>query len=283
MFKNLEKINLKPKVFGEYTAESLWADSHRAKQMLAFHLNEHVDISSRNHSFIDKSVQWIADKFTIGKGSEVCDFGCGPGLYTTKLADLGANVTGIDFSAHSLEYARDTASRLGLKIEYIKANYLDVSLPEKQFDLITMIMCDFCALSPEQRKLLLNKFSELLSSNGKILIDVYSAQFFIEKEESATYEKNQLNHFWSDEEYYGFVNTFKYDAEQVTLDKYSIFTQSGHSEVVYNWLQCFDLEALKQEFAESGLLVTAVYSDVAGKAYNPALTEFAVVVEKCGK
>ncbi len=279
MFKTLGEVNFRPEVFGEYTAESLWADAHRAKQMLAFHLNEYIDVSSRNHKFISESVNWIEEQFSISKGSNICDFGCGPGLYATKLASLGADVTGIDFSLSSIEYAKKKASELGLDIEYINANYLDVSLP-KHYDLITMIMCDFCALSPEQRKSLLKKFRELLSPNGKLLLDVYSTNFFTEKEESATYEKNQLNHFWCDEDYYCFVNTFKYDNEKVILDKYSIFTESGKQEVVYNWLKCFDLETLKQEFADSGLKVSATYSDVSGNEYNSELTEFAVVVEK---
>lgn len=277
MFKTLEEINVRPEVFGQYTAESLWSDSYRSKQMLAFHLNEHIDVSSRNHRFIEASVEWIAKQFAIDSESKVCDFGCGPGLYASKFAGLGADVTGIDFSASSIEYAKNEALKLGLNIEYIKVNYLDVSLT-KQFDLITMIMCDFCALSPKQRKSLLLKFREILSSNGKLLLDVYSINSFISREESSFYEKNHLNHFWYEEDYYCFSNTFKYDSEKVILDKYSLFSQAGRCEVVYNWLQCFSVETLKQEFEDAGLRVQAVYADVCGHEYHSELTEFAVVV-----
>jgi len=279
MFKTLEDINLRPKVFGAYTAESLWSDSYRAKQMLAFHLNEHIDVSSRNYDFIEASVQWIKNEFALGSDSRICDFGCGPGHYTSRFARLGANVTGIDCSASSIEYAKKKASELGLNIEYIKANYLDVDLP-RQYDLITMIMCDFCALSPTQRKSLLAKFSELLSSVGKLVMDVYSTNSFAEKEEFARYDRNYLNHFWYQEDYYCFSNTFKYEKEKVILDMYSLFTQSDKSEVVYNWLQCFNLETLTQELAGAGLKVQAVYSDVCGNEYNSNHTEFAVVVER---
>ena len=40
----------------------------------------------------------------------IADFGCGPGLYAQRLARAGLNVTGIDFSANSLQYAREVAS-----------------------------------------------------------------------------------------------------------------------------------------------------------------------------
>ena len=58
MFDKLEKINAKPKPFEFYTAEELWTDEHTSEQMLQFHLNESIDLSSRNHAFIDRSAEW---------------------------------------------------------------------------------------------------------------------------------------------------------------------------------------------------------------------------------
>ena len=52
------------------------------------------------------------------------------------------------------------------------------------------------------------------------MLDVYSLNSFNRREESATCEFNQLNGFWSPDDYYCFVNTFKYYREQVILDKY---------------------------------------------------------------
>jgi len=52
-------------------------------------------------------------------------------------------VTGVDFSHNSLEY-----------------------------DLITMIMCDYTALSPMQRKKLLGIFCRILKPGGSIILDV---------------------------------------------------------------------------------------------------------------
>ncbi len=68
---------------------------------------------------------------------------------------------------------------------------------EKRFDLITMIMCDFCALSPTQRKKLLTRFHRLLNADGSILLDVYSLNAFDQREEVSICEHMQLNGFWS--------------------------------------------------------------------------------------
>ncbi|KPK36415.1 MAG: hypothetical protein AMJ65_16215 [Phycisphaerae bacterium SG8_4] len=84
MFQELAQINIRPKPFEFYTASDLWTDEHTSKQMLSHHMNEHLDISSRNTAFIDRSVEWIASHFNITAGVKVADFGCGPGLYATK-------------------------------------------------------------------------------------------------------------------------------------------------------------------------------------------------------
>ena len=107
MFEELERINERPEPFQFYTASDLWTDEHTSKQMLSFHLNKAIDVSSRNAEFINRSVEWIATEFNIGRKTKIADFGCGPGLYATPLEKRGADVTGIDFSKRSIEYAMD--------------------------------------------------------------------------------------------------------------------------------------------------------------------------------
>ena len=246
--------------------------------MLKYHLNESIDLSSRNKSFIDRSEEWIASQFQVGNNTEIADFGCGPGLYTAKLAQRGAIVAGIDFSENSITYAKKVAAEKGLKTNYVLANYLDFETTSR-FDLITMIFCDYCALSPEQRKKMLLKFKSLLKPDGSVLLDVHSLNRFDQTEESATYELNQLNGFWSPDDYYAFVNTFKYENEKVTLDKYTIVEKS-RKRIVYNWLQYFSKDLLIHEFEENGFKVEELYSDVAGSPFDSKSKEFAVVVRK---
>ena len=278
MFKELKEINSRPAPFQFYTADELWADEHTSKQMLEYHLNESIDVSSRNKNFIERSVEWIASHFGVDKSTEIADFGCGPGLYTTRLAERGAMVTGIDFSENSITYAKQVAAQKDLNINYVQKNYLDFDT-KNSFDLITMIMCDFCALSPEQRKEMLSKFHSLLKPDGSVLLDVYSLNGFNEKDEAAVYELNQLNGFWSPEDYYCFVNTFKYEKEKVILDKYTIIEES-RNRVVYNWLQYFSKDSLRKEFEENGFRVEGLYSDVAGKTFTPESPEIAVAAKK---
>lgn len=276
MFEELIEINQRPACFSVYTAEELWTNPHTSEQMLQYHLDKELPLASRKHEFIDQSASWIAEHLNIGNGKKVADFGCGPGLYTLRLARTGAKVTGIDFSANSLAYARESAKQEGVEIDYQQANYLGFSCDER-YDLILMIMCDYCALNTSQRSLLLSIFKKHLSPQGKVMLDVNTMNAFNAREEVSSYERRQLNGFWSPEDYFGFVNTFKYEKEKVVLDKYTII-EEHRNRVVYNWFQHFDPVSLASEVENNGFVIEETYGDVAGNSLSPAASEMAVVL-----
>ncbi|WP_345990371.1 class I SAM-dependent methyltransferase [Sulfurimonas sp. HSL1-2] len=275
MYQTLKRINTRPQPYSAYTAETLWNDPHTSKKMLEYHLNPDINAASRSQAFIDRSVTWIARHFGLHRASRICDFGCGPGLYTSQFAALSGHVTGLDFSVSSLAYAKAHTP----EVNYVQGNYLDFesSMP---FDLITMIMCDFCALSPEQRARLLQKFRTLLADGGSVLLDVYSLNAYDKRTEQAIYERNQLNGFWSEQNYFAFVNTFKYDEVNVVLDRYHIYVKDGQQKEVYNWFQHYSYETLTTEVEANGLAISECFANVAGDPFHGTCDEFAVVLKR---
>lgn len=140
-------------------------------------------------------------------------------------------------------------------------------------------MCDFCALSPEQRKALLQKWRHMLKEDGSLLLDVYSLDAFEKMKEMATYEHRLQNGFWSEEDYYGFLNTYTYPDAKVVLDKYTII-EKNRTWCVYNWLQYFSLDSLAKELNDCGFDITESLSDVAGSPHTENSDEFAIVARK---
>ena len=63
------------------------------------------------------------------------------------------------------------------------------------------------------------------------------------------------------------------------LDKYTIIEES-RKRVVYNWLQYYSKDSLIKEFEEKGFKVEELYSDVAGKIFDPESPEIAIVAKK---
>jgi SAM-dependent methyltransferase len=278
LFEVLERISQRPEVYSSYTADALWASPDISEMMLRYHLDGDVDLASRRTEFIEASFAWISAEFSLDAGSRIIDLGCGPGLYANRLARTGASVTGVDFSPRSLDYARAQAERDGLEIDYRLGDYLELDI-EPGYDLATMIMCDYCAFSPNQRARLLRRVGELLKPGGAFLFDVYSLAYYETWEEMAAYGAGMMDGFWSAAPYYGFQNTFRYDQEKVVLEKYLILERERSTEY-FNWFQHYDVDSLTAEVESAGLVVDGVFGDVAGEEFDPSLPEFAVVVRK---
>ncbi len=275
MFEHLKKNTARPAPFEFYTARELWTDPHIACEMLKYHLDDNTELASRNSAFIDRSVEWMARRFGIGKGTRVCDLGCGPGLYALRLARIGAYVTGIDFSDNSLRYAREAAADAGVNIHYIHADYLESNL-EGPFDLVTLIYCDYCALSPDQRRRVLEKTGDILADGGSLLLDVCSTRLFDTTEESSRVEKFPDGGFWSSDPHYVRVNIFKYPDLRLLLHKYSI-TEQSRTRDIYNWVQCFDPDSIRRELETAGIEFTEHFSNIAGDLWQSDSREIAVV------
>jgi SAM-dependent methyltransferase len=277
LFESLSEIHRRPEPFETYTAKVLWDDNHISKNMLAFHLDEKAEPASRPREFIQRSADWIKERFALAEGRSVADFGCGPGLYTARFASAGAEVTGIDFSRRSIAYAENEAQRQGLAIDYILGDYLEFH-PNRVFDLITMVYCDLCPLSPDQRRRLLTVFHDLLTDRGSVLLDVFTLQAYAGRQESTSHGYRLMDGFWASGDYWGFMDTFKYDDISVALDKYTII-EPHRTRCVYNWLQYFSLATLAAEFERCGLRIVERYADVAGTAYADG-DVLAVVAQK---
>lgn len=275
MFPFLVEQNTRPSLFSAYTAEELWTDSHVARQMLAYHLDPDQDLASRNHRFIERSVGWLSQTFDLASGKRVLDLGCGPGLYANGLAALGAKVTAVDFSEHSLAHARAVAQRGDLDVEFLKANYLNLDL-RGPFDLVLLIYGDFCALSPSQRQTVLTLAKRCLAPTGRLVFDVFSAALFDELQEETRYESAPDGGFWSSEPYFLFSTRFKYEEARVYLDRHAI-VEANRQRELFNWIQCYDPVSLSRELGENGWKVEEDLGTLAGDPYDPSRHDFGVV------
>ena len=99
--------------------------------------------------------------------------------------------------------------------------------------------------SPQQRNKLLGIIHQHLAAGGHLLFDVFSLSAYRERKEGALCEPWLMEGFWSADDYFGFLQTCKYEDEQVVLDKYSIF-EAEHSFEVYNWLQYFTRDKIME-------------------------------------
>ena len=77
-----------------------------------------------------------ADKDTLS-GLDILDVGCGGGLVSESLANLGANVTAIDFVENNIKIAKKHSQKNKLKINYICSDIENYNF-SKKYDLIVL-------------------------------------------------------------------------------------------------------------------------------------------------
>ncbi|WP_420346192.1 class I SAM-dependent methyltransferase [Pelagibius sp.] len=277
MFEELSEIHRKPNLFSVYTAETLWTEPHLAQQMLKTHLDQTTPLASRPLHIIDQTVQWLDEKFGLN-GKRICDLGCGPGLYAERYAQRGAQVEGMDFSASSIEYATLNSDPGRGSLAFRRANYLTDALPTQQ-DLITLIYCDFCVLSPSQRAALLDKVHRSLNSEGSFVFDVSSMKAFETVSEGIVFARNYMDGFWTADECYVFHSTWKYETAAVSLDLFTI-VEEQKTWRVYNWLQHFSQSTLEAELKSRGFEI----DDISNRfdASDTEAHSFTVVARRFG-
>jgi SAM-dependent methyltransferase len=188
------------------------------------------------------------------------DLGCGPGLYTEKIARLGHKVTGIDFSQNSIAYAKEGAKQNNLNINYICKNYLDLDF-DNQFDLIIMIYCDFGVLSIEQRELLLDKIYRALKHGGIFIFDALNKYAIDNLNFQKSWEFSQKG-FWKDKPYLYLSESFHFPEQKAILDQHIVIDEDNEFKIYRFWNHYFDGNDIEEKFTEVGFNRVQSYQNI---------------------
>ena len=149
-----------------------WNEPGFSRRMLSIHLSQAHDAASRRFEIIDRHVRFIHERLLCEKPSRVLDLGCGPGLYSERLARLGHAVRGIDFSPASIEYARETAARGGLTCTFDLTDVRQADYgPDGQFDLVMLLYGEFTVFRPADARTILRKARAALRPGGLLLLE----------------------------------------------------------------------------------------------------------------
>lgn len=274
MYKQLRQLAHRPEAWSVSTVKELWTRPHLAREMLKYHLSQETEHSSRTIDQIDAIVAWIDAQLELS-GKRVIDLGCGPGLYARRMARRGAHVTGVDFSANSLEYAR---TRSMDRLEYLHADYLEDELPGG-FDIATLIYYDFCAQAPASRQKLLGRIHDLLKPGGRLIIDLYGPGAFDAVSNHIEIEDRLMFGFFAEGDYIGIHKTDVYEKEQVSLDRFFII-EPEETWQIFNWAQYYTPESAVEELAEAGFMVSVMTGGLDGERLADDSKTLGIIAEK---
>jgi len=153
-----------------------WDDPGFSERMLAEHLSQEHDLASRRSETIDQHVEWIFSEVLGSRPARLLDLACGPGFYTIRLARLGCECVGIDFSPASIRHARGIATaEADLSCTFHQADVRD-ALFGRGFDLVMMIYGQFNVFPRDRGLEILKRAHGALKPGGSLLLEIQSRE-----------------------------------------------------------------------------------------------------------
>lgn len=250
----------KPAIYEKGNA-FMWSNPHISKQLLNIHLDPDIDLASRKRTSILRTIEWILDLHPKQNSLTILDLGCGPGIYTELFAQKGHQVTGVDISKNSIEYAGNSAKEKALDIEYINADYLNIELQKEKYDLVLLIYADLGVLFPQERKKLLKNIYAALKPNGKLIFDVLKDTDIEHKKTPKNWEACKSG-FWKNSPYLALSESFIYKEEKVILYQHNIIDSDENIETYRFWTHFFNEQDLKPLLEECGFRTITFNDDI---------------------
>lgn len=151
-----------------------WNEPGFSSRMLREHLTQDHDAASRRTGTIERHVAFIHDVLLKGQPGRVLDLGCGPGLYSNRLARLGHRCVGIDFSPASIAYAREQAQAEHLECTFVEAD-LRTATFDPGADVALLLFGECNVFRPEALRDILTKACQALRPGGVLLLEPSTA------------------------------------------------------------------------------------------------------------
>ncbi len=277
IISQLSKLKQRPAPF-EPGEPLFWNDPHISTQMLKVHLDPNMDAASRKTETIDRSVQWIIETLALKSDNAILDLGCGPGLYASRFALSGLQVTGVDYSRSSIDYARQYASENNLNIQYRYQNYLELD-DENLYDAVFLIYGDFCPLGPQQRSTLLNNVYRALKPGGRFVLDVTTREHRKKHGNNNGWYAAESG-FWKPVPHLVLEEGFDYPEQSIWLDQYTVIEGNGKVSVYRNWFQDYTPETITEELTQGVFSVESLWGDLTGIPYSPGSEWIGLIANK---
>ena len=150
-----------------------WHDPEFSRRMLREHLSQEHDAASRRSPTIDRHVAWVHGELLGEAPTRILDLGCGPGLYASRLAALGHECVGVDYSPASIEHARRLAREGGLRCTYILSDIREADLGSG-YGLATLIYGEFNIFRPADAARILDRVKSSLDDGGLLVLEPHT-------------------------------------------------------------------------------------------------------------
>ena len=198
-----------------------WHEPEFSRRMLAEHLTQLHDAASRRSAKIDSHVAWIHRELLKGAPTRILDLGCGPGLYTSRLARLGHECVGIDISPASIAYATAQADEQSLHCSYAIQDMRTADFG-RGYGLVMLIFGEFNVFRRDDARAILDRAQAALCPGGVLLLEPHTFSAVREIGERAAHWYSAPSGVFSDEPYLCLRESFWHSGHAATTERYYV-------------------------------------------------------------
>ncbi len=274
------KIPPEPWVEGEKIP---WHEPGFSARMLKEHLNQDHDLASRRTLKIEKQVTWIHQNLLAGRPNKILDLGCGPGLYTYRLACLGHECTGVDFSPASIAYAsafladqEDNPQNCSYVLADIRKFEYGVG-----FGLVMLIYGEVNVFKPADARLILSKAFSSLAPGGTLLLEPQTAKGVQVMGQADCTWYSSKGGLFSDKPHLCLIENFWSENSHTTTTRYYLIdAASGALSCFTHNTQAYSENELCALLMEIGFNEPHTYPSLTGSIENDQQGLYALVARK---
>jgi SAM-dependent methyltransferase len=250
-----------------------WDEPAFSERILKEHLAQDNDAASRPNDRIKKHVDWIHRYLLQGKKGHILDLGCGPGLYTARLAKLGHTCKGIDFAPAPIRHAKQNAPQ-GCEYELADIRTADYG---SGYDLIIFIFGALNLFRPVDARLVLEKAFQALNPGGVLLLEASSLDAVDQIGNQPAMWYSAENGLFSDKDHICLMETFWNEEQKVATERFYIL-DSDSGEVTHHSAstQAYSEDELDAILEELGYGNISFYSSLTGKEEDE-INDFLVI------
>jgi SAM-dependent methyltransferase len=257
-----------------------WNEPGFSRRMLGEHLSQEHDWASRRAVTIQKHVDWIHRKVLFGRPSRILDLGCGPGLYTSRLAMLGHACTGIDFSPASIEYARDYSQKGHLRCSYQLEDLRKADFGSG-YDLAMFIYGEFNVFTLQDARRILQKAHQAIQPQGSLLLEFHTFEVVRQMGLQAPSWYSSDSGLFSDRPHLYLQENFWDEGRSVATMRYFIVdTQTSQVTRYASSMQAYTDKQYRELLEECGFQNIAFYSSLTGETDSAQTGLFAILAGK---
>lgn len=225
----------------------------------------HILYKDRDHSEAQVFMDNLTNYLNIPEGGKILDLACGKGRHSVYLNSLGYNVTGIDLSEKSIDYAKQYENAT------LQFNVHDMSKPYPDtFDAVFNLFTSFGYFDDENCNLqTIASIKEELNPFGFGVIDFMNVNYIIEHlvaEDIKTVEGIDFHQ--------------KRSVKDGFIIKDISFTVNGEYYEFQERVKAFTLDEFEALFAKAGVYLLDVFGDYKLHKYHSKTSERLIMIFK---